>query len=261
MALYADGVQIADGARLHLQGRATMSCSADRWTLTLTGYNDADLSALRRAALLTVTAEEQSAVAQGAVEDLVIEARNGIGTCTVVLADGAAFCRGFCSVAIRKGTTLDESLHTLLAHCDAPLPLVTPMIAGSRFTRGQAFFGRTVHAVRELAKSAGYRAYVTHGGLYLAKRGLSPAVLRISEDMLLDTPTRLDGVTIIKTAVTGFQPGHCLILPGESNGATYRVIAQAIDADSYSGAWACETVLLDEDAMASGQKNDWEGET
>lgn len=260
MALYADGVQIADGARLHLQGRATMSCAADRWTLTLTGYDDADLAALRRASLVSVTAEEESTVAQGAVEDLVTQVQNGVETCTAVLADGAAFCQGHCSVAIRGGTTLEESLRTLLAHCDAPLPLVTPVHGESRFSRGQAFFGRTVHAVRALAKSAGYRAYVTHGGLYLAKRGLSPAVLRLGEEMLLDTPARLDGVTIVKTPVVGFQPGHCLILPGESNGATYRVIAQAIDADSYAGAWVCETVLLDEDAMAAGQKNDWEGD-
>ena len=159
MALYADGRQIAAGARFHLEGRSTMSCTADKFVLTLTGYEDSDLTALQRAKTLTVTGENDSLLAEAPAAEIRTSVENGVETCTVVLLDGGDFCCGCVSVAIRKDTTLEEALSTLLAHCDSPLPLVTKVNAPIRFSRGQVFFGRTVQAVKELAKSAGYRAY------------------------------------------------------------------------------------------------------
>ena len=260
MALYADGRQIAAGARFHLEGRSTMSCTADKFVLTLTGYEDSDLNALQRAKTLTVTGENDSLLAEAPAAEIRTSVENGVETCTVVLLDGGDFCCGCVSVAIRRDTTLEEALSTLLAHCDSPLPLVTRVNAPIRFSRGQVFFGRTVQAVKELAKSAGYRAYVTRGGLYLTKASDADAVMDLTETQLMETPAVLDGVTIVQTAVMGFQAGQCLRLPA-GDAKVYRILAQAIEADSYTGAWSSQLVLLDEAAMEADASNDAEGLT
>lgn len=260
MALYADGKKIADGARFTLQGRSTMSCTADKFVLTIKAYEDDDLSKIKQAKSLTVTGENDSALIEAPPAEIMTEIVNGVEQCTVVLVDGGDFCAGSVAVSIRKDTTLEEALSTVLAHCDAPLPLVTKIHAPVRFSRGQAFFGKTTQAVKELAKSAGYRAYVTHGGLYLTQASEATAVTILTDGMVLETPSVLDGVTIVKTPVTGFQVGQCLQFQ-EDDATTYRILAQAIDAGNYSGAWSSQLVLLDESAMLADASNDTEGLT
>lgn len=95
--------------------------------------------------------------------------------------------------------------------------------------------------------------------MYLTKASDAAAITDLRDDLLMETPAVLDGVTIVQTAVMGFQAGQCLRLPEDAK--VYRILAQAIEADSYTGAWSSQLVLLDEAAMEADASNDAEGLT
>lgn len=244
--LLADGAPAAQGCRIHLRGRSTMTCSPDAFQVDVYHLPGVDRALLDRAATIAVAGHRGSILCQGRAQDVSVSWREGSELTSYWLTDCEDFAHGVTSLSLAAGASVAESLRAVVAHSTSPLPLIHCPTASVRLHRGQTFHGGTAQAVTMLAKAMDAKAYTTRGGLYILSNDDTAAIATISEDELLDTPTLIHGGAVIRIEAAGLLIGQRISVQAAELRGVYRLAAQTFDADSLKGPWRCELTLLDE---------------
>ena len=256
LSLYADGVQIAEGSRMRLKGRMTMSLRPDLWELNVHQIPDDALAALYDAKKIAVRGQEGSLLAMGQVEEIYTHDEDGKYIATVLIADGTDFWTSTVSVSLAGKNSVLDAVRMLAVRCSCPVPVVHIYAKDMSLFRGQTFHGRTAGYISDLAKSLDARAYFTRGGLYLVTRGVASSEIVLSEDDIIGGVSEADGACFVRLAkMQGYDIGHIVRLPGRA--AKYRLLCQTVEADNYQGAWRTELILINEDRIETG--DDWGG--
>jgi len=256
LSLFADGVRIAEGCRMRLRGRATMSLRPDLWELTVHLLPEDAAGRIHDAKVLDVKGQEESLLVRGQVEEIYTHTDNNKDMTTIVISDGMDFWMSSVSLSLRAGNSIQKTIRTLVEQCSRPVPIVAIRADDATLFRGQAFHGRTAVYISELAKSMQSRAYFTRGGLFIFQKGRSTDTITFGSQDIMNRVAQAEGAYIVQiVGMRGFPVGQTIKLPDSA--ASYRLLCQTIDADSMKGLWKTELILVDETQIDNW--NDWGG--
>lgn len=258
LSVFADDREIAVDRRIRLRGKSTMTCLPDPWTVDVYGLSDEDAAFLRRCAIVRVLGAGDSLLCSGAPADILDLHAQGRDVTQILILEGEALWRSTVSLSLAAGTGVEQTIRALLARCSSPAPLAACPQLTAVLPRGQAFFGRTVDALNELARAADSRGWVWHDAFWLTRIGEGVPRATIREEDILREPETMTGALICATRMVGLQTGQLVRLQTDTHSGVFRLAAQTIDADSHSGAWDCTLTLMDETEAGLGLEA-WEG--
>lgn len=259
LALMVDGSIIAASSRIHLAGKSTMTCLPDLWQLEIYNLGPEDLAAIRRAEKIAVVGMRNSVLCEGKPMDIVRSVLAGREITTILIVDGDAFWRASVSVSVRKGADAEQTVRLLLSQCTNPIPLAAFPSTHMRLHRGQSFFGRVAIAISDYAKAFSCRAFTFRDRMHVVRLGEGTAETTLTTNDFLTEPVVMDECVTVRTEMIGMMVGRRVTVVDEQIGGIWRLVAQTIDADSYSGSWKCDLTLVDENKMLSDGSSRWEG--
>lgn len=257
MAIFADGVQVAQEHRMHLRGRSTMSLRPDLWELQIHNASSRALAAIYDAEELLVEGEEMSAVCRGRIEEIYPHTEDGKDITTVIISDGAAFWDATVSLSLAKNNSVHDAIRAVASRCTRPVPVHKIQAKNVVLPRGQVFHGRAADCIASLAKSVSARAFFVRGSLHVMGKCSSSETISLHREDLLSNVMEANGAYIARLAsLKGYSIGQTVYFPDYS-AAKYRLLCQSVDADNYEGVWKTELIMVDESKILTG--DDWGG--
>ena len=220
-----------------------MTLLPDLFLVDIYNLSDSDRATLDLAETVSAENDEYAVLCSGEIDDIYTHPEDANTITTVVLVDGKSLWERKISRTLGPGSGVKDALTTILG------PGVMGYFAADdvRMIRGQTFSGKLPEAVATLAKTVNARAFVTHGAVFVAKKGEAENCITIDDDDVIDTPSMAGGTMILKTRVKGYSVGILL----EYGGKAYRLASQTINADNQKGTWATELTLVDEEHLSA----------
>ena len=242
---FADNKQIANGARIIVQGRANMTLLPDMFLVKMYNVSEEDLEQIKKSKILSARGESGSSFCYGEIEDIYthIESTNEVTEVTV--ADGKSFWGSVKNITIGSGAYVSSAIKSLLSGASMGSYLAPDF----RLVRGQTFYGRVAESIHMLAQSVNARAFITHGALIVAEKGKAENIIRIDDSLILDDSKVSDGVRVLQTYVEGYAVGTLVIL----DRTRYRLVSQALDLDTMDGNWISSLILIDENKLTNAE--------
>ena len=238
LILYADGKEVADGCRIRVQGRSNMTLFPDCYIVSIYNVSSQDASRISNARRITVTGEDNSVFCYGEIADRYLHTSDLAAVTSLTIADGKTFWETTVAKSVGAGSTVRSAINAIKGSCQFGAFIADDV----KMLRGQTFVGRLADQISVMAKTLGARAFFTHGMIHIVKPGQAANIVTIPESDLLDESSTADGILILKTKVKGYPVG----VIASYGRRRYRLIAQAINADNWSGLWQAELMLLDE---------------
>lgn len=259
LSIMADNTLLAANSRIHLTGKSTMTCLPDLWQVEIYNLQPEDLAAIRRAEKIAVIGKRNSVLCEGKPMDIMRTALAGREITTILIVDGDAFWRASVAVSVRSGADAEQTVRLLLSKCTSPIPLSAFPSVRMRLHRGQVFYGRVANAIADFAKAFSCRAFTFRNCLHVIKLGEGTAETTLTSDDFLSDPTVMDECATVSTDVIGLMVGRRVTVEDDQIGGVWRLVAQTIDADSFSGSWKCDLTLVNESKLLSQSESRWEG--
>ena len=243
LALYADGKQVAVENRIRVQGKSCMTLIPDVSYVDVYNLTNEDLETIRRAEIITASGVDGSILSYGELEEVYTTSDDANDITTLVIVDGKKLRESSVYQTIGAGATVRNTLQTILGGSVFGAYLASEV----RFPRGQTLTGKLLPIVRDLAKTAKARAFISHGQVHVVPKGGTTREITIPDREIEDVPEYANGVCILRTSVKGYAIGTMVIVEGKK----YRLASQAVDADNYEGLWQSELMLVDETELSA----------
>lgn len=254
LKIMADGRYVAESCRIAVEGKTSMTCLPDVWQIAIYSCTDQDLAILRRASQVDILGQAGSVLVSGAPADIIRTVLDTSVVTTLFFMEGEAFWRSAINLSIRAGATARQTVERLIAPSKTALAAFPETTLS--FQRGQSWFGRAADAVDDIVKAIHCRAYTIQNALYVVQKGMASVRATLKESAVLDTPSFMKDGVILRTDVTGLLCGEMVYADLPLVHGTFRLAAQTVTADNYSGAWQSMITLMDEEAMPL---HEWEG--
>lgn len=250
--LYADDEEVADGLRMHVFGKSTMSLIPDQWQIDIWNLDDDTYGVLKSSSKITVKDQYGGCICDGRPSDVLNRVVSGREVTSVFIFDGESFWHSFSSFSVSKGTTIEKAIRELVYRSESDIPVVMDEKIETRIQRGQTFFGRTAKYIDELTESCGMRAFITRETLFIisSKNGLTGCSL--NQDDILDGPYTMENAITYKTDVKGYTVGQIINVEDNEIVDQYVLVSYTVDADTQSGNWFSYLVLVKDETS-------WEG--
>lgn len=255
----ADGSRIADGCRIRVKGKSTMTCLPDPWQIDIYNLSAEDYAVIRKAERISAVGMRDSVLCEGKAVDIMRATVAGREITTLLIVDGDAFWKSSVSLSVIKGTDAEQVVRSILDHCTNPIPLSAFPTSKMQLLRGQTYYGRSATAIASIAEAFGCRAFTYRDCLYVVKLGEGTAETILRDSDMLNEPTVMDGFITVSTDVLGYMVGRRMTVVHDSAGGIWRLVAQTVDADNHTGAWRCDLTLVDEKRLLANSESRWEG--
>ena len=242
LRVYADSVQIAIESRVRVQGRSNMTLLPDFFAIDVYNMPDEDLGKVRSSNILFVNGLDNSTICYGQIEDIFVRPSESNVVTTISISDGNDFWNAQIRKTIGRGAGVRESISAILKGA----VLGSYLAENPRLIRGQTISGKQPEIIRSYAQSLNARAFLSHGVLHIVEKGKAENTVIIPESELIEEPSIANGVCILQLKVKGYAVGSMAIVRGKQ----YRIAAQSVDADNFSGMWRTELILVNEDMLS-----------
>ena len=244
LSVLTDGESFSTGAHFRLEGKTAIGLFPSLFLLQCWNLPDTDALKLSRAKNLTVLRDD-SRLAFGRISDVFRQTVPEGTITTAAFSLGLDLWETQISVSIESGATVSDTVRRLLTVSGTGISLLSMPGHDPVVTRGPSFFGRAAECVETALSAASARCYLTAAGLCVVPKDPLPVRLRLSEKDLLDLPAYVDAgrKVILRTTVTGFQPGEELELPYGRQMIRGLILERAIEADNVDGPWRTELLV------------------
>ena len=255
LSVFIDGVQIADGLRIRLKGRATISLKPDLWVADIFELTQEDYDRLQDGNEIQITGEDDSVLCQGKIDEVYVHTEEDKEITSVTVADGIDFWESVVSLSLGGGNDAEKTIRYIVSRSSSPVKISNIIAKNQTLVRGQVFQGRTVNYVRDLSKSINARAFITRNSLSVLDHRVPSTVIDMTSGDEIASAAYSNGVIVVRlTVMKGYQIGQIVLLPDTIS--KYRLICQSVDADNLKGSWQTELILLDDDMITD---SDWSG--
>ena len=242
LEVFADGVGVGQGCHLRLTGCDSL-CLRPGFFL-LTGW---DLSASAAAQLASAGYLEvrsgASILAAGDICDAHTCTLQGRQRTEIGFSPGLRLWESAVSLSAAAGMPVSDTVRAVLAASGMGIALAGFTGKDPVFTRPQAFFGRTVFALEDLASAADADAWLSPAGLIVCGREDRTVTLNLAEGDLLSAPTAARDRMMLTTAMIGWSAGAYVRYTWQGQTGEGRILSRFIDADNVSGPWKAEMIL------------------
>ena len=236
LTVLADGEPFASENRFRLSGTMRIGLFPSLFLLQCWNLSDSDVFRLQNTKELSVMRED-SCLAFGRVSDVFTEPVPE-GTVTVVaFSTGLDLWESRVSLSVPAGVSVSETVRRILSASGTGIRLLSFPGRDPVFSRGQAFCGRAAECVTEALYAAGAEGYLVPAGMCVIPAEPLPATLHLGERDLTDRPAFADGgrKMILKTTVTGFQPGEEMTLAWKGKTYSGLILERMTEADTGAG--------------------------
>ena len=236
LTVLADGEPFASENRFRLSGTMRIGLFPSLLLLQCWNLSDSDVFRLQNTKELSVMRED-SCLAFGRVSDVFTETVPE-GTVTVVaFSTGLDLWESWVSLSVPAGVSVSETVRRILSASGTGIRLLSFPGRDPVFSRGQAFCGRAAECVTEALSAAGAEGYLVPAGLCVIPAEPLPVTLHLGERDLTDRPVFADGgrKMILKTTVTGFQPGEEMTLAWKGKTYSGLILERMTEADTGAG--------------------------
>ena len=236
LTAFTDGILFDAGCRFHLSGKTRIGLCPSLFLLQCWNLADSDVFQLRNTKELSVF-HGGSCLAWGRVSDVFTETVPE-GTVTVVaFSTGLDLWESRVSLSVPAGVSVSETVRRILSASGTGIRLLSFPGRDPVFSRGQAFCGRAAECVTEALSAARAEGYLVPAGMCVIPAEPLPATLHLGERDLTDRPVFADGgrKMILKTTVTGFQPGEEMTLAWKGKTYSGLILERMTEADTGAG--------------------------
>ena len=246
----ADGRPFSFSGRVRLEGKDDLSLYPSLFLLELWNLPEESFLLLSRTKKLSVS-HAGACLVSGQVSD-VFRREIPDGTLTsVAVSSGLELWETPVSLTVPAGTSVSESVRSIFLESGIGISLLNDPAPDDFSLRPAVFFGRAAECVTAALSAAKCRPVLTPSGILAVPEGGLPASYRLTEEDLQEEPSFVGGSAhgaltrmVLVTRLAGWRPGQSIEVNCGNIHATGIISERGIDADTASGAWKSELIVV-----------------
>ena len=243
LTVLADGETVSGVGHMRLTGSDSVGLFPMPFTLRLWNAEDSVYNLLSDARELEVL-HNGSVLASGRISNVYREPVPEGTETEVVFSGGLALWNVPVSLSVDAGTTVAETVRTILSSSGTGIQLLSFPGEDKVRTRSQAFFGRAAECIEDALSAVSARCCLTEAGLCVVPDTGLPVSMELSSKDLLDTPVMTgEQFLIVRTSVTGWPLGKMIKVRWKDSIWEGLVAERSIDADNTQGNWQAALLI------------------